>query len=261
MFKRMIFGGKRTPHGIFKPRLTPEEREALRERGRRRRFRMLQASLLVALSLLPAFYLDMFGTMVVLTLIAVLVVSTLYATTRDYRLFVTGAVLAGVSLTFNWLVFFVPSTLMETLCFGSGAVFYLFVTLNILFHVARQETITADIVSGGICTYLLTGVVWTWIYSLIDTLQPGSFASSHTEAPGELPWHELLYFSYVTLTTLGYGDITPVSKAARSFSVLEAIAGTLLVAVLISRVVGQYVSHSMEQQEAKKEAADLPGGE
>jgi hypothetical protein len=110
-----------------------------------------------------------------------------------------------------------------------------------------HEAVTADTVRGTLCIYLLLGFLWWSAYSIIDILDPAAFhfpeeteatrmATAELADEGGRP--HLLYFSFVTLTTLGYGDITPVNSKALSLALLEAIIGQLFVAVTIARVVG-----------------------
>jgi hypothetical protein len=95
----------------------------------------------------------------------------------------------------------------------------------------------SDRVFGAVVLYLLLGVLWAVAYQLLERLSPGAFAG--TNAGNELS--EWAYFSFVTLTTVGYGDITPVALSARSLSILEALVGQLYPAVIIARLVSLQV--------------------
>ena len=114
----------------------------------------------------------------------------------------------------------------------------LYMAAVLLLAVVRAERVTHDVISGAIAVYLLMGIAWAVIYLLIEGLRPGSFALG--EAAQGTVWGQLLYFSFTTLTTLGYGDVTPLSPTARIWAVFEAIFGTLFLAVLVSRLVGLY---------------------
>ncbi len=118
--------------------------------------------------------------------------------------------------------------------------------------VAKQRDVTADTVFGGICGYLLIGLVWSSIFSIIEHLTPGAFVidgvavSGLSEpTPGRRTFPQLTYFSFVTLTTLGYGDVAPITPQARTLSWLEAGAGQIYLAVLVARLVGLHIAHSM----------------
>ena len=114
----------------------------------------------------------------------------------------------------------------------------LYIAAVLLIGIVTAERVTHDVISGAVAVYLLIGVAWAVIYVIIEGLNPGSFAvgdPSHGTV-----WDQLLYFSFATLTTLGYGDIAALTPVARMWSVAEAIFGTLFLAVRISRLVGLY---------------------
>lgn len=118
---------------------------------------------------------------------------------------------------------------------------YLMVIRLFLFQIFRAPEVTLDTIGMALCTYVLLGALWMLFYTPILTLDPEAFAFNTAVVPGA-EGKTLTYFSYVTLTTLGYGDIVPVSDLARSLAILEALTGTLFLAVLISRLVGKYRS-------------------
>ena len=98
---------------------------------------------------------------------------------------------------------------------------------------------------ASLCAYLMIGLVWAEVYAAMAVLSPGSFNAPRewsTMEGGEL-LSTAVYFSYVTLTTLGYGDVTPASEAARSLAVTEAVVGQLYLTVMVARLVGLYVAH------------------
>lgn len=116
---------------------------------------------------------------------------------------------------------------------------YLLVIRIMLARIFRAPVVTLDVIGMALCTYVLLGSLWTLFYLPVHNLDPGAFRDLATDGGGSAT-ASLTYFSYVTLTTLGYGDIVPVSEVARSLAILEALTGTLFLAVLISRLVGAY---------------------
>ena len=108
----------------------------------------------------------------------------------------------------------------------------------LLLKVVTAERVSHDEISGAIAVYLLLGIAWAVIYVVIESLSPGAFHLG-SAAQGTI-WEQMLYFSLITLTTLGYGDIAPLTPAGRIWAALEAVTGTLYLAVLISRLVGLY---------------------
>jgi hypothetical protein len=126
---------------------------------------------------------------------------------------------------------------VEVIC---SLAFYLFTTLVILRYVVIGRHVEADTIYGALSVYLMLGLTWTMAYVLTQYLAPGSFTVAGAAEGVNLSGRDLLYFSYVTLTTLGYGDITPVSAPARALVVLEALTGVLYLAVLIARLIAIY---------------------
>jgi len=103
----------------------------------------------------------------------------------------------------------------------------------VLALVLRRGPITARRIQGAIAVYLLLGFIWAEVYELVALWHPGAFTGS-VGGSGSLPW---AYYSFVTLTTMGYGDIMPVHPLARAFAVLEALTGQLYLTIMLARLV------------------------
>ena len=100
-----------------------------------------------------------------------------------------------------------------------------------------------ETIYGAIVVYILIGLMWAFLYHLTEIIHPQSFSFA-AELVTDLK-KSLFYFSFITLTTLGYGDLTPVSSPAKSLAMLEAIVGQMFIAVLIARLVGMHISQSI----------------
>jgi hypothetical protein len=111
--------------------------------------------------------------------------------------------------------------------------------LVVLLQTFRSGPITFHRIQGAVAAYLLLGVIWAFAYSLVELLRPGSFSGPVRAADGARGW---LYFSFVTLTTVGYGDILPVHPVARSLAILEAVTGPLYLTILLARLVSLAVA-------------------
>ncbi len=120
-------------------------------------------------------------------------------------------------------------------------VFLLLATSNTLQQVAVGNDISLNRIVGAICIYLLLGVMWSIAYSVLEFSQPGSFKGL-TELASTAWNPDWIYFSFVTITTLGYGDITPLTQTARSLTFSEAIVGQFYIAVLVAGLVSAYIS-------------------
>jgi hypothetical protein len=103
----------------------------------------------------------------------------------------------------------------------------------VLYRVLRRGRVTVHRIQGAVAAYLLFGLAWARAYELVHQLLPGAFRFPDASDPQLM----LLYYSFVTLTTVGYGDVTPVLPAARSLAVAEALVGQLFPAILIARLV------------------------
>jgi len=134
----------------------------------------------------------------------------------------------------------VPAAVFATL-------FYALTMVMILSQVNKQREITRDVVMGAVCAYFLIGILWAHIYFLLESVSPGSF--SLAKELSREPAH-FIYFSFITLTTVGYGDILPVSNPARSFAVLEALIGQMYLAVTMARLVAVHISQAHRQEES-----------
>jgi len=112
----------------------------------------------------------------------------------------------------------------------------------VLEHVFRAGPITGDRIRGAIAAYLLLGLVWAFAYALVDRAFPGAIDLKHAVVLAQHKMQTFAYFSFVTLTTLGYGDITPVHPVARVLAAGEALVGQLYPAILIGRLVSLQIT-------------------
>lgn len=175
--------------------------------------------------------------------ISVVMVAGIYSVVNDRRFLTIALVLAAPALISRWLLFFSPAPWLVIVDFVSDILFFSFNTYTILSYVLRKRAVTVDMIYGAACAYLLLGVVWGSIFGLLEFVQPDSFAIAGAAAiEAQDLAVTMLYHSFVTLTTLGYGDLVPVTPPARSLSFLEAVLGQLYLAILIARLVGLHVS-------------------
>lgn len=151
-------------------------------------------------------------------------------------------VVAAVVVLFQvvrWLSMIFPSRTMNVWDLSLGLVALVMLTAFVMRHIFRDGRITADRVRGGILAYILLGLIWSVAYQLVETFVSSAFQFPRPHevvGPGRLS-HDLAYYSFVTLTTVGYGDITPVHPAARALAMVEALVGQLYPAILIARLV------------------------
>ncbi|MEO1095094.1 MAG: potassium channel family protein [Cyanobacteria bacterium J06638_28] len=145
--------------------------------------------------------------------------------------------LLDVMLTLDWIASAIAPTLVVQIVyaffFGSAAIL-------ILRRILQASRVTMDIVRGGVCVYLLLGYFWALLYSIVYTLDANSFSS---ELVTEDSYLKVLYFSFVTLTTLGFGDVVPVTEIASVLTVLEALVGQIYPTIFIALLVSGYLAH------------------
>ena len=191
---------------------------------------------------------------------------------------VTGVIVAVVNLGVllvvfeqrweRWLAFFLVAVILasgivrQTLsnfaqiaaivfhCFAF--VFLGFAVAVILKRIFHQETVRTDTVIGALCGYLLAAGTWGNAYALIHLLRPGSFRIAGVIATQLGDWNlqrfYFNYFSVTTLTSLGYGDITPIGTLALSLSWLEVVFGQFYIAVVVAQLVGLRLAESIKRE-------------
>jgi voltage-gated potassium channel Kch len=163
-----------------------------------------------------------------------------YSLNHKKRLMAAAVALAVPAIVSMWLKHFLQ---IKWLLFSGdlcGIGFVVLVTVAILGHIFRQEDINADIIAGAIVAYLLMALMWALLYDVLEAARPGSF--QFPQGTTYLGREVFTYFSFATITTVGYGDIVPVTLAARAFANLEAVVGQLYLVILVSWLVGMYVS-------------------
>jgi hypothetical protein len=181
------------------------------------------------------------------------------------RAWVLFALLLGLPVVALWLTGVVVESdgvaVVRHVFLAALLVYVMWVMLRVIFD-SRQ--VTVNTVAASLCIYLLLGLVWALAYSVLDVLDPGAFTC--TAAAARPPFRlqvesgnsTVVYFSFVTLTTLGYGDIVPTSPISRMLASTEAITGQLYLAVPVARLVGMHIAYSMGQAPAP---AGEPGAE
>lgn len=199
--------------------------------------------LLIALALLfilSPFVEDLsFGRAVEGVMVTLVLISALVAVSGRGSVLV-GMLLAMLALGGQWISFVWPGTIVAPLYLFAAIVFLGFVISRLLKFVLTATEVNLETLCACVAGFLMIGLLWTMLYTLLARLSPGAFAFS---IPGQtMDGFEAFYFSFVTLSTIGFGDIAPVSHVARMLSVMEAITGMFYVAVLVARLVSIYSS-------------------
>jgi hypothetical protein len=157
------------------------------------------------------------------------------------RLYTAGMFVAIIAIILNILSIARQDDTLRIIALLALFIFLLLVAFNTLRQVGFSDNISLNRIVGAICIYLLLGVIWSIAYTVLEFFQPGSFKGM-TEMVSPLRNPDWIYFSFVTITTLGYGDITPVTQTAKTLSFAEAIVGQFYIAVLVAGLVSAYIS-------------------
>jgi hypothetical protein len=139
----------------------------------------------------------------------------------------------------RWIHHYRPLPGMHALSMAFFLVFVVFIIAQFLRFILRAPRVNSEVLCAAVSTYLLLGLVWASAYVLVAQLVPGSFSGLPDDRQ-PLQGSDALYLSVITLTTVGYGDLAPATGPARMLAMMEALTGTMFVAVLVARLVSVY---------------------
>ena len=222
--------------GLMKPVLRPL---------RFRRFSTVQLLIALALFFICAPFVEEIrgGELIVSILFSLVLLAGIVAVADRKRTLVIALVLGIPGIAGRWINLLRPDLVPPRVFLVSGLVLIAFVVANLLRFVLRAPSVTLEVLCASISAYLMLGLMWTLAYWLVDRLTPGgAFSFNTNEGARSMNGFTGFYFSFITLSTVGYGDITPVSRIARWLAAMEAMTGLLYVAVLIARLVSLYSS-------------------
>ncbi len=184
-----------------------------------------------ALIRLPALV-DIFTTIVF--------IAAMYSIVRSKKHLVFSALLGLPMVISIWLGYFFKSATILVIGELFGMMFIGFAVFELIRFILASEDVTKEVLFAAVIIYLLMALMWSFAYIVLEAIVPGSF-----NIPGprvEEKQFVFLYYSFVTITTLGYGDITPATHQAGALTILEAIVGQIYLVVLVSFLVGMFVS-------------------
>ncbi len=150
-------------------------------------------------------------------------------------LFLTAPFVILYSIAFLYTNFY-----LQIVTYGIGVILYLYIIVLLVIKLLSYRVVTANLIYCAIANYLMIGVVWAGIYNVLEGIFPGTFL-------GITQYGDLTYFSFVTLTTLGFGDIAPQSILGKNLVVLEAAIGDIYIAVIVAIIVGRYIVMQVER--------------
>ena len=161
------------------------------------------------------------------------------------RTLVLATILVLPAVVGNWMHHLWPNLCPIEAVFAARLAFLAFVVARLLSFILRAPRVNSEVLCAGISIYLLMGLLWALAYEMVAYHDPKAFAFSVPPgSPHDMAKFIAFYYSFMTLTTVGYGDIIPVSNAARMLAIMESMSGTLFVGVLIARLVSLYSAAS-----------------
>lgn len=180
-----------------------------------------------------------------IALIGILVLFV-YLVSHKRRIFLIAISLAIPAIlgTLGDIVFRKP--VLETVGLIFTCIFMGYVLWVFFLNLFQSQKVDTNMIYGAVCIYLLMAIEWGLIYALLEASVPGSFnfgeTSSMVPVTDDFMIRNMVYYSFISLTTTGYGDIVPLTQAARYFSMLESFLGQIYLTVLVARLVGMHIA-------------------
>jgi len=185
--------------------------------------------------------------------VMIVILTGVLAVSRDRGLLWITFTLAGCTLAVSWWSQLAEAKNLFILNDSLFALFFAYVAGVIIYDIGKTDGVTVDTIIGAVCAYLMIGAVFGFLYSLTELTIPGSFFASSNNGANSSPLHHrdfpnLVYYSFVTLSSLGYGDIIPVSRMARLLSWTESVFGQFYMAILVARLVALQLSSRRKKE-------------
>jgi hypothetical protein len=228
----------------------------------KRKYMALLLSLGILVAVLPVFRAAPGTRALFHFMLSVVFLAALVLVFPDLRLRLIALVLGAPTIIGLWTGYLIPGLPRVPMLMGFhllAALFFAFsvgVILNDVFH---ERGISTDSIYGVFCGYLMAGFGFGHLFALVEVLEPGSFRGEAFLIANPGDEHFLLtYFSFLTLTTVGYGDIVPASDATRGFVVIESILGQFYIAVLVASLIGKRVSRTPAEAGERRDEPTAP---
>jgi hypothetical protein len=211
-------------------------------------FQGLLVTILFIMIAYPLLHPSNFTRLIFQILITGILIFSIYSLIQNKRQFAIGLFLAVPTLALGWIGLYTSAYSITVIGLMFRILFFGYIIFVFLTSIFKTRKITSDLIYGSICIYLLMGIEWSFIYSLSEVIRPGSFELSSIIQGTEITTYDthsisphFIYFSFTTLTTLGYGDILPKTLSSKFLTSLEAITGQFYVAVLVARLVALHL--------------------
>jgi Ion channel len=184
------------------------------------------------------------GKIILSGLFSVILLGGAYVTRRSRGSLIVGTVLSLISAILHWFALTTQFSIFFRILSVIYIIFLTYTIGSVLRYLLVKGPITADKLHGALAGFIMLAFVWTFIFALLESFAPGSFKIVPVDGAEPNSFYPLLYFSFTTLTTVGFGDIVPVTDQAMSLVIVEQLIGVFFVAVLIARLAGLYPPHT-----------------
>lgn len=201
--------------------------------------------LLSLLLLLFAYPYGKVRPLLIFSLNGLTLIAGIYAVSTIRKHVVIAAVISTLQVLAAALHLKIGSIVFDVVAAALFAIFYIYVLVIVLAYVIKGTEVTMDKIIGAVSIYFLIGFTWASFYHIVFSFQPEAFSVSNTFLTStERLKPDFVYFSFITLLTVGYGDISPILGIARSLAMLEGIVGVLYIGVFIARLLSLYKPQS-----------------
>jgi len=185
--------------------------------------------------------------------VLIVILTGVLAVSRDRKLLWITFTLAGCTLGVSWWSQLSQAKNLFVLNDALFALFFAYVAGVIICDIGKTDGVTVDTIIGAVCAYLMIGAVFGFLYSLTELTIPGSFYAAAENGINSSPlrhrdYPNLIYYSFVTLSSVGFGDIVPVSRMARLLTWTESVFGQFYMAILVARLVALQLSSRRKKE-------------
>jgi len=220
------------------------------------RFSMAQFLIALVLLLITAPFVEQMedGKTIETVLVTLVLLTAVLAVGGGRRTLTWAIILVIPALVGRWSHHFGATRAFPAAGLGPSLVFIVFIVANLFRYILRAPRVTTEVLYAGVATYLMLGVLWANAYVLVAHVMPSAFVfTAGPPTSQSMQGFNGLYFSFVTLSTVGYGDIIPIAPVARLLAIVEATVGMLFMTVLIARLVALYSSENVIEEKEKED--------